>query len=181
MKDQERYAKSDIYQCCVTDSGRVFRIPSMVEIKSRDNGHGYRQVDVRRKSDGVWKTVYVHRLVAAAFIDNRDNKPHVNHKDGNKCNNCADNLEWVTRSENQKHRFTVLGQRFSEEKMKDITDKAAQKHRKPVICMETGIQYKSAVDAARMLNIPRGTLSGCLGKRLKKAGGYTWGYVNENK
>jgi len=48
-------------------------------------------------------TVKAHRLVAQAFILNPQNKPHINHVDFNKQNNCVHNLEWVTQSENERH------------------------------------------------------------------------------
>ena len=64
---------------------------------------GYRQVILSK--DGKRNYQKVHRLVAETFISNPDSKKQVNHIDGNKLNNCIDNLEWNTPSENQIHAF----------------------------------------------------------------------------
>ncbi len=58
---------------------------------------GYRRVTIARE------TAFIHTLVAKAFCANPENKPQVNHRDGDKLNNRADNLEWVTNQENRNH------------------------------------------------------------------------------
>ena len=56
--------------------------------------------------NGKHHHVRIHRIVADAFIPNINNLPQVNHKDGNKLNNCVNNLEWISASGNVKHGYT---------------------------------------------------------------------------
>lgn len=67
------------------------------------NHDGY--VKVRLIMKGKDKTARVHRLVAEAFIPNPEGKETVNHIDGNKENNCVDNLEWADRHEQMYHAY----------------------------------------------------------------------------
>lgn len=67
----------------------------------QDNGHGYTTVHFRRR--GVNVRLYIHRLVAEAFLANTENKPCVNHIDNDRRNNDVKNLEWCTYQENTNH------------------------------------------------------------------------------
>lgn len=64
---------------------------------------GYEQICVSLGESNKKKIFKIHKAVAETFISNPENKPEVNHKDGNKLNNNVDNLEWVTSSENMRH------------------------------------------------------------------------------
>jgi hypothetical protein len=82
----------------VNQSGVVIRIRTRRPVRPSFNKKGYLQVCLQNK-----KSRTIHRIVAMAFVDNPNNKPQVNHIDGNKQNNHASNLEWVTNEENQSH------------------------------------------------------------------------------
>lgn len=75
------------------------------ELTQRHNSNGYLRCDMN--IDGKGRSYLVHRLVANAFIPNPDNKPFINHIDGDKENNHVGNLEWCTRSENEKHSWKI--------------------------------------------------------------------------
>jgi len=85
----------------ITSFGRVWSHRRKKWLKQNNNGHGYSIVTFSVNNDRNDRKV--HRLVADAFIENPDNKPQVNHKNGIKSDNCLSNLEWVTRRENQQH------------------------------------------------------------------------------
>lgn len=82
----------------VFPNGKIFNLHGN-EIRGCIDRYGYREVIINGTME------LVHRIVALAFIPKIDNKYYVNHKDGNKLNNNADNLEWCTKSENTIHSF----------------------------------------------------------------------------
>ncbi len=72
-------------------------------LKQAIGTNGYKYVNCREYYKS--HTVYVHRLVAKHFIDNPYSLPQVNHKDGDKFNNCVSNLEWCDQSHNMIHAY----------------------------------------------------------------------------
>ena len=114
------------------------------------NCHGYKMLGLRDNT-GKYFHIFTHRLVALAFISNPQNKPEVNHIDKNPKNNCVENLEWVTRSENEQHKWRV-GKKQNEETKKKIGDaqRGGKSYRaKKVMCIETGKTWDSASEASR--------------------------------
>ena len=89
----------------VSDLGNIRNKKTNRILKTKFNNCGYKQLKLSK--NGINKMYSVHRIVAEAFIINIESKPFVNHKNGNKSDNRVENLEWVTRSENDLHAYKL--------------------------------------------------------------------------
>ena len=112
----------------------------------------YLQVGLMKNKQRRW--FYIHRLVAEAFIPNPDNLETVDHIDGNRLNNDASNLQWMT-----------------------IGDNIEKEQGKKVYCYELNREFKSESHAARETGINQSSISACCQGKQKTAGKYHWKYV----
>lgn len=123
-------------------------------LKPRKNKNGYLMVHL--SNEGKKKNLYIHRLVADAFLENPYNLPQVNHKDENTLNNRVENLEFCTQDYNNKY-----GTR---------TERTSKK----VKCLETGFIYPSTIEVERKLGFSSANISRCCNKKRKTCGGLHW-------
>ena len=128
---------------------------------------GYKEICLTL-SKGVHKYFLVHRLVADAFCEKPEGASEVNHKNGNKCDNAASNLEWVTRDENLRHAYeTHLMPNCTASRGIISTD------------IKTGEvrQYKSIHSAAKETGVSRGNICMCCQGKRPYASGREWKYA----
>jgi hypothetical protein len=163
-------------QYIISDKGRIISLsykkslkPSF--IKTVINRNGYYQFAAY--IDGKYKSLTVHRQVALAFCEIKEDYKQVNHINGIKTDNRACNLEFVTPSENMKHAYrTGLKTNIPSEQARLSAHKmAAMKFRKEVMCIETGEIFVSAKEAAKKLNLTTNCISRvCTGVRKHTKG-----------
>ena len=162
INDYENYEVSSLGQVRNKQTKRI--------LKAGSNG-GYLSVGLRQ--NGSSKSCSVHRLVAFAFIENPENKAHVNHKDKVRSNNTVSNLEWVSPLENNIHKCLTLEQKTNQNLRIWRVDNN-----------DTKIQlYNSIYDAANwcvdngyspLLHTARGNISYALNGKYKSSCGFKW-------
>lgn len=118
-------------------------------------------------SKGKTKTFRVHQLVAKAFIPNPENKPYVNHIDGNKVNNSVSNLEWCTCSENNLHNHKI-----------GLTNGHKRKIIQYDLEMNELNKFNTIKDASNKLNICYSSIKAVLYEKQNTAGGFIWKYLD---
>ena len=176
-----------LYQ--VSNYGRVtsFYQPARI-LKPNPSRAGYLTVELFQQ--GRSKRILTHRLVAIAFIENPFNLPQVNHKDENKSNNHATNLEWCTASYNVRYGQGYILRRLNTnypaiaEKLKTSQRGAGNNNAKAVVQWHPNgqrlSQFATIRDATKCTNINGSHISEtCKGKR-KSAGGFLWAYERRN-
>lgn len=120
-----------IERTCKTQRGTRI-VPEKLLSPCKDSS-GYLYVPL--SINGKHKNCLIHRLVLETFKPDAEGKKQVNHKDGNKLNNCLDNLEWCTAKENICHKYEVLNYKAH--------------NRRKVMCIETGAMFESVSDAEK--------------------------------
>lgn len=148
IEDYPNYEVSDMGRVRNTKTGRVLR-------PGRDKC-GYRYVLLCK--EGKSKIFRVHRLVANAFILNLENKPYINHINGDKTDNRLDNLEWCTQSENIKHAIRIG--------LKSKSDKLG-KPKQRVRCIETSQEFESQSQTAKYFGVDQGSIHASIHKGCK--------------
>lgn len=144
-------------------------------LSPRDNGKGYKYISLTKNNKP--HRFYIHRLVATYFIPNPLNRKEINHIDGNKGNNCVENLEWCTRSENNKHAYAHNG------RISTFAGKSgALSHRsRPIIAINLITSeerlFETQTLASKVLKLNPTTVNRVLKGKCKKNGDYTFSYV----
>ena len=136
-----------------------------------DNGSGYFKVCLC--SNGKVKRLYVHRLVAEAFIPNPNKYLEINHKDETRDNNMVLNLEWCDRSYNNNYGTKIDRQRekISGSNNHNYNKRRGQSHlSKKVICITTGEVFECILDASEKYNIHHSNIIRCCQGVLKTSG-----------
>lgn len=149
-------------------------------LKPTKSNSGYLYVVIYKKSKKY--TLFIHRLVAQAFIPNPDNLPQVDHLDGNKLNNNVDNLEWVTSKENI-NRAWKMGLYKPRSENKGKLNNYSKSIRKKVLQYDLQgnliNSYNSTREASRITNYNNGNINNCCNNKQKTAYGFIWKYADK--
>lgn len=141
-------------------------------LKFNRNNSGYLTVGLGRRIDNSRRTRTVHRLVAAAFIDNPYGLPEVNHIDENKDNNRADNLEWCTHKENVNHN------------MRSEIERGEAKQRIPIAQIDMNGNVVKMWDGFKKMDreseFNRTSVSRCCRGKQDSYKGFRWKYAKQS-
>lgn len=153
----------------VSNLGRVYSNLTNKFLKPEIMKKGYLRVALYNPVTNTKKRIMVHKLVANEFIGVCPEGFQVDHKDGNKKNNCVSNLEYVTCKENI-NRAIENGLR-NRSPSKYTLLKSIEVNRKKVRCIETGEVFESIIECSKRLNVSEDGIRKCINHRAKSTNG----------
>lgn len=176
-RKRNQCSRIDGYDRYNVDVNGVVRNEHGRELKHDVTHDGYHRVTLY--NNGKSKHIPVHRLVANAFIPNPENKPTVNHKNGDKSDNRVSNLEWSTRSENSQHAYDNGLNRchFTCEDRQRGWTTLSKTTSKPVRIVETNEIYSSATQCAKRNGFDSGNIISCCNGNRPTHRGYHFEWV----
>lgn len=140
-----------------------FRITKEKILKPKKTKQGYLSIQLKNKG----KHFLIHRIVALHFIDNNENKPQVNHKNGIKYDNRSENLEWCTQSENQMHAYNNKLQNPSLHKRACGENQGLSKLKeKDVVFILKNYKKGMGVELANFFNVSQTTILNIINKKI---------------
>lgn len=148
----------------VNELGQIRHRDRRKILSPRSNPGGYQYVNF--KINGKGHNFAVHRIVANAFVPNPNQYPEVNHINGDKTDNRAINLEWVTSSENKIHSHQSGTRQSNGKQVEQLT-----------LSGELLNTFISVSEAARYIGCTVGAISNCCNGRTKTSQGYKWRFV----
>lgn len=183
MKNREIFKDIKGYETdyMITSFGRVYSKITNRFLRTSKHKCGYLKASLSK--DGKTRTFLVHRLVASNFLDNPDNLPEVNHKDGNKENNHIDNLEWVSTSVNTKHAYENNLSGFKDMVLENLRKINEQTSYKKIILKKGNefFEFSSVGKAADFFGLKRDNITRAIRKKHKVAGFEVFGYKIANE
>lgn len=206
IKDYPNYQVSNLgrikskYREVIDNLGRKHITQEKI-ISQRLRKDGY--YDCHLHENGKDAHLLVHRLVAEAFCKNPNPLLYdcVDHIDTNRQNSNANNLRWVDHKTNQnnpltikhmlerpkptdetRHKISLATQGennpfYGKTHTEEVKQMISNSNSKAIICIETQVVYKNAVEASKDIGVRNTALNNCLKGRSKTCGGYHWKYV----
>lgn len=171
IKNYEDYEVSNLGHIRSNKNGRTKMLKPSIWWPQESHKTNEKYMCVTLQQNGTRECFAIHRLVATSFVDNPNNHARINHKNGIKDDNRADNLEWCSQSENTIHSMYVL------QKNRKYLERICQFDKKGNLIKV----FDNVREAANETGAKHGNILKCANRERNVAGGFVWRFVGDER